>query len=191
MKYDKFISAIELYYGNYDSNEKKEMVLEFIMKRFKESDLSDLFQKIVLSYSSQYKAPPDIAVIADTVSDDIEAQAMSAWNEIKKKSNPYKSLLFADPRVYMAMKSIGGHIAFSLREREEEHWIQKRFIQFFIMYTKNPQNVAKPVMYGLGGHCNYVYIGNDEECKQIEAALPDEALIEKLTKDFKRIPENA
>ncbi len=186
--YSKFIFAIEAYYGPYASKAKKEIVLEYVMNRYPESDLDKLFKQLIINYPSQYKTPPDVNVIHDLTSDNIEAEALNAWDILCKKANPYKDIVFADKRIYAVLRAMGGHVHFSKREEKDEVWTQKRFIELFKMYTKSPPEVMTgTIMRGLGtAKKDYILIGNEDKCREIIAGQGTR-LVEDMTKNIKAI----
>ena len=193
MRYNNFISAIENYYGNYSTPEKKLIMTEFIMDNVSEDELETLFKKIILNISSQYKTPPDVAMLAGLFEDKIEIQANNIWDEICKKASAYRDLVFADPCAFMAFKnSIGSLMNFSLREHGEEFWIKKRFIEMYKMYLKNPpdENI-RPVMKGLSGFGkDFILIGDESKCKKIiNSSSENFQIAHELTKNIKMIPE--
>ncbi len=187
MDYSKFISAIEAYYGLYDSELKKEIVLEYIINRFQESELEDLFKLIISRHPSQYKTPPDVAVIQDLTADSLDAEALAAWDLVCHKVNPYKDCVFADKRIYAALRSMGGHVNFSKRLQKDEVWEQKRFIEYYKIYTDNPPGDVKPIMPGLSTlKDDYLMIGDKVKCREIIAENGSgQELIEDLTRNIK------
>ena len=118
MQYNDFISAIEHYYGNYDTPEKKKIMTEYIMDNVSESELEPLFKKIILSISSQYKTPPDVAMLSGLFSDKLEIRANNLYDEISKKASAYNDLIISDICAFMdeARQHLFAGAAFRLQQ---------------------------------------------------------------------------
>lgn len=65
MKVKDFISGIENYYGKYKSPNMANIVIQYLEKRYYSSELKQLFDKTIISYTSNYGKPPDIAVFEE------------------------------------------------------------------------------------------------------------------------------
>ena len=191
MQYNDFISAIEHYYGNYDTPEKKKIMTEYIMDNVSESELEPLFKKIILSISSQYKTPPDVAMLSGLFSDKLEIRANNLYDEISKKASAYNDLIISDICAFMAFKNAtGGLENFTRRDRTNEVWIKKRFIELYKMYIQNPPDEGiRPVFKGIGQFGEPVMIGDPEKCKQISGENKLTSIEYDLTQNIKRISE--
>ena len=189
MQYNDFISAIEHYYGNYDTPEKKKIMTEYIMDNVSENELEPLFKKIILKISSQYKTPPDVAMLSGLFSDKLEIRANNLYDEISRKASAYNDLIIADTCAFMAFKNAtGGLENFTRRERTDEVWIKKRFIELYKMYIQNPPDEGiSPIFKGIGQFGEPVMIGDKEECKRITDSGNTMSIEYELTKNIKMI----
>ena len=192
LDYEEFVSMLESYYGKYTTPEKKRIIMKYVMSKYPEDVLEELFRKIVTSHSSQYKVPPDIAMIEEVLKENVEISANRAWEEISRKANHYRDLVFSDPAAYMAFKNAtGGLEAFSYRERSEVPWIRKRFLELYELYYKNPPECDNLIIRGIGGPKDPAMIGDVEKCKQIisNRGIVDNGLVKQLTAGIKTMDE--
>lgn len=193
LDYEKFVSVIESYYGKYSTPEKKKIILKYIMGKYPEEVLDELLKKIVRNFSSQYKSPPDIAMIEEMLEENVEMGANEVWEEICRNANVYRDMVFSDPVAYMAFKNAtGGLHAFSLRKQSEEHWVKKRFLEMYALYQKNPPDCDYLMLRGVGNFGEPVMIGDVERCKQIAAARGSAGndLVRQLTAGIKTMGED-
>lgn len=66
MNADAFVKNIEGYYGKYEMPLRRAMVLEYI-GRYEPGEIDKIFDRVVRTYSGQYRFAPDIAVIEKAV----------------------------------------------------------------------------------------------------------------------------
>lgn len=72
MTHDRFLQAVEGYYGAYPRAIQKEMVAQYVKTTYGEDDLETLLRQLLMTYSSQYRHTPDIEVMERT---------KRAWND--------------------------------------------------------------------------------------------------------------
>ena len=65
---DTFVATIEGYYGKYDMPLRRAMVLQY-MVQYNQEEIDKIFDRVVRTYSGQYRFAPDIAVIEKAVQD--------------------------------------------------------------------------------------------------------------------------
>lgn len=65
---EKFVATIEGYYGKYDMPLRRAMVLQY-MGQYNQEEIDKIFDRVVRTYSGQYRFAPDIAVIEKAVQD--------------------------------------------------------------------------------------------------------------------------
>jgi hypothetical protein len=66
MNADVFVKNIEGYYGKYEMPLRRAMVLEYL-GRYEPGEIDKIFDRVVRTYSGQYRFAPDIAVIEKAV----------------------------------------------------------------------------------------------------------------------------
>jgi hypothetical protein len=190
MKHNVFITMIENYYGKYEPENKKAIILKYIVSSYKENELDDLFKKIVSQIDSKYKTPPDIKQIQELKSDNIEIRADNLFEEISKKANQYRDLVIEDPAGGMAFRSAcGSLLQFTSRTKKDEQWIKKRFIQMYKVYSRNPQECENGYISAIGRAGEPVIIGDRERGISLLEAnkQKNNKLLEELIPGLKRI----
>jgi hypothetical protein len=70
-----FIKMIIDYFGEYPNKTKAKIVATYVTKNVREEQLSDLFNKLIRTYPSQYKSPPDVRAINEALGRDVEEMA--------------------------------------------------------------------------------------------------------------------
>jgi hypothetical protein len=63
MSAKQFMQKIVAYYGKYQPPAKGDIVGQYVAKTYSEADLDLLFREVLLEVSSQYKTPPDVAML--------------------------------------------------------------------------------------------------------------------------------
>jgi hypothetical protein len=190
MNYNKFISLVEAYYGKYEPPKKKEIIVKYIMSKYKEFELESLYKKIILNIESKFKTPPDIKQLEDLDNENIEIKADKLYEEISREANQYRDLVIEDKAGLMAFKSACGNTSqFALRTKRDEAWIKKRFIEMYKMYSNNP-NLCDGDSYipGIGKSGDPVLIGDNFKCQLLlEKHNTSNDMVQSLMPDLKRI----
>lgn len=75
--HESFLRAIEQYYGSFSSTFKRGTVLTYLRENYGENQLHDLWTVLVQNHSSQFKSPPDIAIIE------------KVWKDAHPNEQPY------------------------------------------------------------------------------------------------------
>lgn len=182
MTYSEFMTAIIEIYGKYNSDILEKITFKYIRDKFKESELQNVIEKLILVKSAKYKTPPDPAEFEEIFfkkSDaDYEIEALSWYKEINKHSTRY-DVIISDIRVQATLEDMGGWEAFGERDPKDEHWHQKKFVDLFKLYsTHRPEN--EPRLLRGGG--NYdppqppTLIGDREACLLISQMAKVEPL---------------
>jgi len=204
MKYAEFMTAIVAVYGSYSKHpESEESLLEkitfkYIMERFKESELEDVFKKLILTKSAKFKTPPDPAEFEEIFfkksNKATDAEALVWWEELNRKSNSWRNCIISDIRAQSAIESMGGWIWFCQRIKMDEQgkdldqWHRKQFVDLFKLYTENPPDRSARVLDGLSETVKPpVMIGNADQCLIIRQSSTGAAMqaIENMTKEMR------
>jgi hypothetical protein len=173
-EYARFMALIEAYYGRY-SDAISNLVLRYVTENYQEDELDGLYKRILATYSSQYKRPPDVAQIHALKASDaanVEIEALQHWSGINRIVNSYSGIVFDDLRLQYVIQGMGGWIEFCQRpnDPESETWARKRFVELYKMYTAQDMGDERPKM--LRGMSDYGeplrYAGTPR--KQITAA---------------------
>jgi len=168
MTYAKFMEAVTSFYGNYRNEFIEDIVIKYIKTTFEEHDLPDIFASLVKRYTNQYKTPPDVAVFEEIFKkDNIEAEAMDAYNEVNNNICSYRDIMFEDIRVQAVIESMGGWIAYCQRDPNYESLHRKEFIKLFKLYTNNPPSIRHRILRGLLDKNECIFIGNRNECLKL------------------------
>lgn len=173
MDRSEFMTGIVAHYGPYKSDISERIVLKYIIEYFPENQLENIFSKLTMKYSNQYKTPPDPAKFEEifgVTEQRIEAQALKHFSEITKKVNSYSDILFEDPRLQAAIQGMGGWIQFCQRpsDPESETWARKEFIKLYKLYSDDRSGINQVVLKGLhSGDRNVIMYGDRKKCELI------------------------
>ncbi len=197
MQHSEFITAIEECYGEYNSDMLKTMVLKFILEKFKEEQLEEIFKKILLSIPTKFKTPPGIAEINDLFfsAKNIEAEAVKWWNLVNT-GDAWRDAVISDIRAQACIQDMGGWATFQTRfvkdkdGRDIDQWTRKQFINLFKMYSEFPPKREFKIMRGLSENDNRrpMFIGDKSVCKSLLAEQknnPVNKAIENMAEKFK------
>ncbi len=80
MKVAKLIQMIEEYYGKYERSTVRKIVYAYLT-HYSEKHLDQIYQRLILAYSGQYKFTPDVAILKNII-DNIEE---TEWLSLDKK----------------------------------------------------------------------------------------------------------
>lgn len=150
MKKEMFIEKIEAYYGNY-----KPAVKQFVgdyIATMSDERLDDLFVSVIKTYSSQYKTPPDVAILAqiDGPKDrNYDAEARREFRRIVDNVNIYRDMIIGNVAAQEALNDCGGYIALCNSEIDQLQWIEKRFIQSYKYYRENVPDCGTRQLRGI------------------------------------------
>ncbi len=198
----EFMTAVESYYGNYDSEFKKEIVFKYVSKNFNREELDELFTKLRQSYTSQYKTPPDEYAFHNISNLSPESRAEEAWAELIRYNTGH-SILCTDPAVQETIKSMGGWDTFCEYRAKENHWARKDFIERYRNLMSPSMNVEPEILKGfsakyyrrqinlsdvklVGNKDNGQYLIDQAMAKQIDNNMGMEAL-----QDIIKLPQEA
>jgi len=130
MEYSEFMTRIVGYYGDFENDVVKKAVGIYVVEAFQESELKNVFNKIILSYSRNYKTPPDVAIIEKIFQRAIpneETLAEEAWKLLRQTDSGF-SVIVSDLIAQETVISFGGWHNFAQRRRNDEYWTHKDFI---------------------------------------------------------------
>jgi len=65
MTAQRFIKELEGYYGEYEREATRKYVLDYVSKNYSDRSRDRLFKRLLLDYSGQFKATPDIAILEE------------------------------------------------------------------------------------------------------------------------------
>ncbi len=130
MKHQDFIILLESYYGNYQNDVQKQLVLEYLQRNIKEQELKEIFELIVIKYSTKYSQPPLIIDIQDILA---ESKATILLEKLATISNRY-NLLLEDVIGQITIEMMGGWANFSEYYFAKPLSCRKNFTE---LYKKN------------------------------------------------------
>jgi len=73
MRHEEFIEKVEQYYGPYQNPNIRKVVFAYVKDKFRETELTTLFEQLITTYSGQYRFTPDVAII-EKASKEIQGQ---------------------------------------------------------------------------------------------------------------------
>lgn len=147
MKYPEFVTALEEYYGPYNSDIQKKMTAIYVKERWDESLLDGIFKQLTLKKSGKYKTPPDPAELEELFPRlNQEAEANRWFDELSRTGNSLDHVIISDLRAQEAIQSFGGWPAFCQRKPEDEHWHRKNFISAYMKAV--PESNQPQILFG-------------------------------------------
>jgi len=169
MTYTGFMAGIEQYYGPYANEFTENTVLAYIMANFRETQLDDLFKRVVMKFSNQYKVPPGISVFQElnVNKSRLRAEAIEHWKRISDIINIYRDIFFEDIRIQAAIEAMGGWVDFCNRNPQYEVLDLERFIDLYILYTENPPTRKCKLLMGISDKSEIIYYGDRERCQKL------------------------
>ncbi len=197
MNYKEFMTALVDVYGVYASPVLEKLTFKYVKERWIESDLEDVFKRLILLKSAKFKTPPDPAEFEELFfkksGRESEAEALVWWDALNKKANSWRDCIISDIRAQAALESMGGWIWFCQRLKCDENgkdldqWHRRTFVDLFKLYTENPTDRSPRVFSGLSETVKTpVMIGSAEECLKIQQINnPVMQHIENLTKEMR------
>ena len=147
MKYPEFVTALEEYYGQYNSDIQKKMTAIYVKERWDESLLDGIFKQLTLKKSAKYKTPPDPAELEELFPRlNLESEASRWFDELTRTGNSLDHVIISDLRAQEAIKSFGGWPAFCQRKPEDEHWHRKNFVAAYMKAV--PESNQPQILFG-------------------------------------------
>ena len=197
MTYTKFLTGVTGYYGDYNPIVEN-VVMKYIQGKFQESELNEVFKKLVMNLESKYKTPPDVAEFERIFAldkNDVERDGNLAWIEVNKNINSNADAVIENPIIQTVIENMGGWIGFCSRpnDHQSEVWNRKRFIELYAMYQG--QELTTKVLRGrvslAGGRSQTIMIGNPQNCQNIlEMAKQENKNYLELSKKLKESKKN-
>ena len=145
MTFDTFMAAVESYYGKYENDGQKAIVMKYLMSRVKEEELSGLYKNIILNISNNYKTPPSVADIEKLITGNIDALAERAWLQVVNVSDA-DSILCLDVTQQETIVSMGGWYNFCQYRDQNNTFCHRDFVNRYKMLFKSEQ--ANKVLRG-------------------------------------------
>lgn len=143
----ELMTAIEEYYGPYNSDFKREIVIAYVKKNFVLDELDNLFINLRQKYPSQYKTPPGEDVFYLLRNGSPEAKAEQAWAEMSRYNSGH-SILCTDPAAQEAVKSMGGWDDFCEYRSRDNHWCHQDFLSRYESLSQSARHADPEVLKG-------------------------------------------
>ncbi|PKL19546.1 MAG: hypothetical protein CVV49_00485 [Spirochaetae bacterium HGW-Spirochaetae-5] len=171
MNYEKFMTALVEVYGVYNSPILEKLTFKYIKERWRESELDDVFKRLILVKSAKFKTPPDPAELEELFfaksEKDYEAEALGWWSMITRTGNSLDDVIISDIRAQSAIEDMGGWALFCQRNPENEHFHQAKFIKWFIMYSQHKPEREMQILIGDSvKRKTPLMFGDKEKCRQ-------------------------
>lgn len=181
MNYPEFMTAIIEVYGDYTSPALKKITAMYIKEKWQESELENIFKKLILVKTAKFKTPPDPAEFEELFfkksEKEYEAEALEWWRIINRTGSSYDNIIVSDIRVQAVLRDMGGWGAFCSRNTEDEHWHQQKFIKWFVMYSNHMPEGQPEIIFGDGDRSKPpLLFGDKEKCKLLLTQRKDENL---------------
>lgn len=174
MNYPEFMTAIIEVYGDYTSPALKKITAMYIKEKWQESELENIFKKLILVKTAKYKTPPDPAELEELFfrkSDaEYEIEANAAWNDLQRYSSHYDAIC-SDIRVQLAIETaFGSWEQFGQRLTKYEALHHKNFTEAFVRFSKFRQDIQPSLMRGGGNYFTPPppqLIGDKDKCRML------------------------
>jgi len=172
MTYVEFMTAIEEFYGPYDTEFKREYVFKYLMDKCKKENLDYLFSKLTETFPSKYKTAPTNAEIKTILEKQfgVEEQSQLAWdiaNDSIITCGMYRGVFFEDTRIQATIESMGGWPKFCCRNPEEETWDKKDFFKYFARYALEWKLPKPKKLNGINTDDKFEIIGDKVVCLEM------------------------
>lgn len=169
MNYPEFMTAIEQCYGTYSAPILKTLTAKYIMERFKESELENVFKTIIIKVNPKFKTPPSPADFEEHFpSISLESEAHKWYDELNRTGCSLDNIIVSDIRAEKALEVFGGWVGFASRQSGNDIWDRKRFVEAYIKAI--PGEDKPSIQYGNSSK-KYdkapLLFGNKEACKAI------------------------
>ena len=166
MTYSEFMALIIDIYGDYKSARLKQITAAYIQQNYSESDLENVFAKLMIKLNPKYKTPPSPADFEEifTSQTDLEGEAQEWFNKLNATGNSLDNVIVSNVRAHKALESMGGWVEFCRRNPEYDNLHRKRFVESYVkaqpegtprlMYGESAQKYDKqPLMFGDPAAC--------------------------------------
>ena len=152
MDVDKFMSLYAAYYGiDVVTNAIKiTMIRDYVASITDEQRkliLTKLMCEFIPTSTVQYPIISHMRSYLNTPAN-VEAAALSAWNDLCKKANRYRSITITDSKVIYALDMIGGWFAFCDRSCEAEVFMRKDFIKAYKQAKESGAMIEPKIYHG-------------------------------------------
>lgn len=127
---EKFMTALETYYGEYANAAQKQIVIHYI-RNFDDNKIDEIFRKLLLTFSNVYKTPPSVSDIEKVTRGDENAKAEKAWLSVSCVSDS-ESILCMDIVLQETIVSMGGWYEFCQYREKTNAFCHKDFISRYI-----------------------------------------------------------
>ncbi len=187
MKHSEFMTAIEEIYGEYKSPLLKKMTAIYLKEHFRESELENVFKSVMIKVNPKYKTPPSPADFEDIFPrGNSEAEALKWYELLSATGCSLDNVIISDLRARNAIVSLGGWVAFCMRNPIYEELHRKKFVEAFnkpsdhecgmLFGRSSKRETRQPLMFGDKEICRLMY----EEFKQIQNTVKGEIEWQKL-----------
>lgn len=187
MDHVKFMANVIEIYGEYKPEIMENITMQYIKNRFKESDLDGVFNAVIIKVNPKYKTPPSPADFEEHFPrENIESIAIQWFEKLSATGCSLDNVIISDLRARNAIVSLGGWVAFCMRNPIYEELHRKKFVEAFnkpsdhecgmLFGRSSKRETRQPLMFGDKEICRLMY----EEFKQIQNTVKGEIEWQKL-----------
>lgn len=149
---NKFIDAIEKYYGKYGNETIKKSVIAFVQLNWEESEIDKLLYDTFKNFSNQFGKQPDIHFFNSLwekkhLITDPATLAEKEWGGLVHHYSG-SPILCTDNFTQQTIEAMGGWDEFCEAKARDPYWTHKDFVERYIRYSKINVQTKPKVLKG-------------------------------------------